>query len=246
MFSVQDRGRVRARLLELAEADPAVVAAAITGSHAIGEEDRWSDIDLAFAVDGELAEVLGRWTELLCGEFGALHHWDLPFGSAIYRVFLLSGGLEVDLAFTPAAEFGPRGPAWRTVFGATVRPVPSAPPRRDDLSVWVASRSSCADLHRARQAVAGRALDQRPPRPGPGPGLPAPGPSHRLCEGRRPASPELRASLVPALVCSLEEAELRRALAAAAAALAAEVERTDAGLATRLRPILSEFSEVEP
>jgi hypothetical protein len=57
---------------------------------------------------------------------------------------------------------------------------------------------------------------------------------------------ELRASLVSTLVCSLEEAELRRALAAAAAALAAEVERTDAELATRLRPILSEFSEVEP
>lgn len=133
MFSVQERDRVRARLLELAEADRAVVAVAITGSHAIGEGDRWSDIDLAFAVDGELAEVLGRWTELLGGEFGALHHWDLPFGSAIYRVFLLPGGLEVDLAFTPAAEFGPRGPAWRTVSGATVRPRPSAPPRRDDL-----------------------------------------------------------------------------------------------------------------
>jgi hypothetical protein len=39
------------------------------------------------------------------------------------------------------------------------------------------------------------------------------------------------------------EAELRRALAAAAAALAAEVERTDAGLAARRGPILS---EVEP
>jgi len=31
MFSVQERDRVRARLLELAEADPAVPAAAITG-----------------------------------------------------------------------------------------------------------------------------------------------------------------------------------------------------------------------
>ena len=51
---------------------------------------------------------------------------------------------------------------------------------------------------------------------------------------------------MPTLVCSLEEAELRRALAAAAAALAAEVERTDAGLAVRLRPILSDFSQVEP
>ena len=47
---------------------------------------------------------------------------------------------------------------------------------------------------------------------------------------------------MPTLVCSLEEAELRRALAAAAVALAAELERTDAVLATRLRPMLSEFS----
>ena len=56
--------------------------------------------------------------------------------------------------------------------------------------------------------------------------------------------PELSASLVLTLVCSLEEAELRRALTAAAVALAAELERTDAGLATRLRPMLSEFSEI--
>jgi len=247
MFSVPERDRVRARLLELAEADPAVVAAAITGSHAIGEEDRWSDIDLAFAVDGELAEVLGRWTELLCGEFAALHHWDLPFGSAIYRVFLLSGGLEADLAFTPAAEFGPRGPAWRTIFGATVRPVPSAPPRRDDLVGlgWhhVLHARTCIERGRPWQAehwisaLRDQVLALACLRLGHPTGY---------AKGADLLPPELRASLVPALVCSLEEAELRRALAAAAAALAAEVERTDAGLATRLRPILSEFSEVEP
>jgi hypothetical protein len=33
MLSVEERDRVRARLLRLAEADPGVVAAAITGSH---------------------------------------------------------------------------------------------------------------------------------------------------------------------------------------------------------------------
>jgi len=58
--------------------------------------------------------------------------------------------------------------------------------------------------------------------------------------------PELTASLVPTLVCSLGEAELRRALAAAAVALAAELEQTDAVLAARLRPMLVELTGPEP
>jgi hypothetical protein len=246
MFSVQERDRVRARLLELAAADPVVVAAAITGSHATGEGDRWSDIDLAFAIEGELADALERWTELLCGEVGALHYWDLPFGSTIYRVFLLSGGLEVDLAFTPAAEFGPRGPAWRTVFGATARPAPSAPPRRGDLVGlgWHHLLHARACIERGKpwqaehwiSALRGQVLALACLRLG-----------HPIgyAKGANVLPPKLRASLVPTLVCSLEEAELRRALAAAAVALAAELERTDADLATRLRPLLSEFSEVD-
>jgi hypothetical protein len=243
MFSVQERDRVRARLLELAAADPGVVAAAITGSHATGGGDRWSDIDLAFAIDGELADALERWTELLCGEFGALHHWDLPLRSTMYRVFLLPGGLEADLAFTPAAEFGPRGPAWRTVFGATVRPAPGAPPRRDDLVglAWhhVLHARACIERGKPWQAehwisaLRDQVLALACLRLGHPVGY---------AKGADLLPPELSASLVPTLVCSLEEAELRRALTAAAVALAAELERTDAGLATRLRPMLSEFS----
>jgi len=133
MFGAAERDRVRERLLEVAEADASVAAAAITGSHATGGGDEWSDIDLAFAVSGELASALRRWTELLYRDFAALHHWDLPFASTVYRVFLLPECLEVDIAFTPAADFGPRGPNWRTVFGETVELPPGAPPDRDDL-----------------------------------------------------------------------------------------------------------------
>lgn len=39
----------------------------------------------------------------------------------VYRVFLLPGWLEVDIGFTPAAQFGPRGPQWRTLFGQPVQ-----------------------------------------------------------------------------------------------------------------------------
>src|SRR4051812_49282463 len=99
MFTVEERDRVRRRLLDLAEADDAVVGAAITGSAAVEGGDEWSDVDLAFGIRGELAPALARWTELLYRELGALHHWDLPFGSSIYRVFLLPDSLEVDIAF---------------------------------------------------------------------------------------------------------------------------------------------------
>ncbi len=111
-----------------ARVDPTVEGAAITGSHVAGGGDEWSDIDLAFAIRGELLPALSHWMRVLYQDFGALHHWDLPFASTIYRVSLLPGCLEVDIAFTPAADFGPRGPNWRTVFGATVEHARGAPP----------------------------------------------------------------------------------------------------------------------
>ncbi len=50
MFTPGERNRVRELLLRLAETDAGVAAAAITGSHAAGGGDEWSDIDLAFAI----------------------------------------------------------------------------------------------------------------------------------------------------------------------------------------------------
>jgi hypothetical protein len=152
MFTVEARDRVRERLLELAEADPGVVAAAVTGSLAVGAGDRWSDVDLALAIDGELPAVLERWTGLLVRDFGALHHWDLPWGSTVFRVFLLPGCLEVDLAFTPAAEFGPRGPSWRTVFGDTVElaPWPAGSRRSPSACSNGASRTTASPTSTAR------------------------------------------------------------------------------------------------
>ena len=50
VFSIEDRDRVREHVLALAEADPRVVAAAVVGGLADGAGDRWSDLDLTFAV----------------------------------------------------------------------------------------------------------------------------------------------------------------------------------------------------
>lgn len=118
-FTPEYRETLRASLLKRAAAELALVAAAITGSGAGGGEDRWSDIDLAFAVrDGvELSGVLAQWTSLMYAEYGAAHHMDMHAGPWIYRVFLLANTLQVDLAFVPAAEFRALAPTFRLVFG---------------------------------------------------------------------------------------------------------------------------------
>lgn len=152
MFIVAERDSVRHRLLELAAADPSVAAAATTGSYAVGGVDEWSDIDLAFGIRDAIPAALARWTELLYRDFGAVHHWDLPSGSSIYRVFLTASWLEVDIAFTPVTEFGPLGPSWQTVFGEAVALVPSASPRLDDLvgRAWHHALHANASIERGR------------------------------------------------------------------------------------------------
>jgi hypothetical protein len=246
MFSVEERDRVRKRLLEFAEEDVSVVGAAFTGSYAAGAGDEWSDIDLAFAVGGELRPALEHWTELLYRDFAALHHWDLPFASSVYRVFLLPGCLEVDIAFTPAADFGPRGPQWRTVFGETIRLAPGAPPSRDHLAglAWhhVLHARACIERGKRWQAeywisgVRDQVLALACLRLGHETGY---------AKGAHLLPPELTTPLEATLVRSLDEAELRRALAAAAEALVGELERTEPELAARLRPALAELAHRE-
>jgi hypothetical protein len=239
MFTVARREQVRERLLQLAAADPGVAAAAITGSHARGGGDEWSDVDLAFGIRGDLAPALKRWTTILDGEFGAIHHWDLPFASSIYRVFLLPDGLEVDIAFTPEADFGPRGPSWRTVFGETVTVGPVGSDDRDNLvglawhhvlharacvarrKPWQAEYLIVAARHHVL-ALACRRLD-----------LP-----ERFAKGDDLLPAALTAPLEGSLVRALDEPELHRALAVVTAALLDEVERSDPPLAARLRPVL--------
>ena len=132
MFTTKHREHVRNRILELARADPRITAGALTGSMAFGTGDDWSDIDVAFGIaDGITPEtVLDHWTQVLDQEFSVLDHFDLRSGSSVYRVFLLPGGLEVDIAVTPGEEFGARGPHFRALFGTThqleATPQPSA------------------------------------------------------------------------------------------------------------------------
>jgi len=122
MFTVKERNRVRDRLLEMAREDPRLVAGALIGSTAAGS-DRWSDLDLTFALaeDTSRDDVLTDWTARLQNEFHAVHLFDLPSLSTVYRVFLLPGNLQVDLSFTPRADFGSRGPNFTLLFGKVVK-----------------------------------------------------------------------------------------------------------------------------
>jgi len=125
VFTIHDRNRLRDRVLELAANDTRVNAGAVVGSLAHRDGDRWSDLDLTFAVVDEapLCDVLEGWTRTLIEEFDAAHLFDLPSGLSIYRVFLIPDLLQFDLSFTPASAFGAIGPDFRLLFGqATERP----------------------------------------------------------------------------------------------------------------------------
>ena len=118
MFTVEQRDRARAWVLERARRDERVVAGAVVGAEAGGRMDRWSDLDLTFAVaDATVEEVVGDWTGELGEALDAEFLFDVWVGPIIYRVFLLPGNLQVDLSFTPAEEFGPHSPDFKLLFG---------------------------------------------------------------------------------------------------------------------------------
>jgi hypothetical protein len=209
-----ERG-VRERLLELAEADPRVVAGAAVGGTVSGQSDRWSDLDLTFGVgeDVALADVLEDWTQTVVRDFHGMHLFDLPHGSAIYRVFLLPGCLQVDLSFAPASDFGATGPRFELLFGSAVERAPAPAPsiseifglavhhavrarysiergRRWQAELWISAARDLAlelaCLRHGLDASYGRELDKLPP--------------------------DLLARFEDTLVCSPDRDELLRAL----------------------------------
>ena len=72
MFEPSERQRIRDELISVARDDPEIMGAAIVGSAARWQEDRWSDIDLALQLADGTTElnVVERWTQLIDGNFG--------------------------------------------------------------------------------------------------------------------------------------------------------------------------------
>jgi len=245
MFSVEERERVLIALLDQANCDGYVVAAAITGSMASDLADRWSDIDLFLgaADEAELDTVVDEWSAFVYRSFDALHHFDLHSPPAIYRAFLLPSCLEIDLGFTPASQFGPLGPHFRPIFGTTHTLVQPPPPdirhviglcwhhvlhartSIERIKLWQAEYwisalrdhvITLACLRLGRPTAYAKGADD----------LPA-----RATQG-----------LEEALVRGLGVAELRRALSVVASRFLHEVGEEDPGLAGKLEPPLRDLA----
>jgi hypothetical protein len=157
-FSVEERERIRDGVLEMARSDDRVVAGAEVGAGSQGGSDRWSDLDLTFGLrhGASISDVLNDWTPDLRGRFGAIHLFDLPSSSSVYRVFLLPGCLQVDLSFTPEVDFGARGPKFKLLFGSAKERSFAQPPPAEytfGLAVHHAVRARfCIERGRAWQA----------------------------------------------------------------------------------------------
>jgi len=246
-FTEEERAALIQHLITLAKDDPRIPACAEVGSVAGGRGDRWSDVDLTFAVGegASVAQVLADWTGRLEREHGAVPLFDLPFRTSIYRVFLFPGHLQVDLSFTPAADFGALGPDFRLRFGAAREragtPAPD-PWYQLGLAVHHALRARIA-IERGRLwqaehwvsavrdevitlACLGRGLESR------------------YARGADRLDEVLRERLEAALVRALDRAELLRALRVAIECLVAE-SRDAQPLAARVESALRDLMAPE-
>lgn len=231
-------------MIAVARADARITGAAITGSAALDNQDRWSDVDLFFGVGDadHLAGVMADMTELMYRDHGALHHFDVVAGPATYRVYLMASTLQVDLAFTPASSFGAVTPTFKLLFGEPVQREHYTPPPAISLLdyawLYAIHARSCIErgkpwqaeymVHMVRDQVLAAACVRHGLVWREGRGM------DRLPDGEKKR-------LEGALARSLEPAELRRALGVAVDCLVSELQLADPALAGRLEPALREI-----
>lgn len=231
--------------MDRAGRDPVIVGAAVTGSAARGVEDRWSDIDLFFGVAPGIAvrDVVQEWSDVVYGELGGVHHFDVFSGPAAYRAFLLPDLLEIDLGFAPANAFGPReSGAFLVVFGDPVDPEPVSFDRASLVGyTWhhVRHARACIDRGQSWQAehwisgIRDNVLTLASARVGK---------AVDYAKGAHTLPDEITRPLVGALVRSLDAAELERALEAATLAFLRELRLADPAAAMALELPLAELA----
>jgi hypothetical protein len=148
VFTVEQRDALRERVLRLAEEDKRAVAGAAVGSLAVDSGDRFSDLDLTFAIadDVPVGDVLDHWTRTLIDELDAVRLVDLARGPTTYRVFLLPDALQFDLSMTPAAQFRPAGPRFRLLFGETAAGYAEAPKPAVAGELFISTPAVAGDL----------------------------------------------------------------------------------------------------
>ena len=225
IFDPAARERVSDWLVERARADDRIVAGAAIGSLTAGGGDRYSDLDLTFAIreDGDLEELLDDYAQALADEFDATMLFDLPWKGIVYRVFLFPDCLQLDLSFSRGAvvQTSPK----LTLLWGEARQEPSQPQPAEELFGWAALlvRSARVTIERGQPWLAewcvtevrnnamGLACRRR--------GLPV-----RYAKGRDQLPEEVRRRFAAGIVRSLERDELERALAVVVECLLDEAE----------------------
>jgi predicted nucleotidyltransferase len=241
MAETAQRERVREHVLRRAEEDERIVAAALVGSLASSEGDRWSDLDFTFGVaqDTGVKEVLEDWTRELANEFGTVPLIDLERGELLYRVFLFPDWLQLDLSFTPGRTVQ-TSLSFKPLFGETEEDFTPPPDPRElfgyavlftrhaliatERELWWHAEYCVSEVRDLALTIA-CFRRELPPYYG---------------KGYDRLPPELLQAAEDALVRSLDRDELRRALGAAVAVLLAETEDDDehvAGLRQQLREL---------
>lgn len=241
MIDPAAREALRQELVALLAADPRVSGVAVTGSVARDAEDAWSDVDLACGVReaADVEPVLGTVVAHLRERHGAVDVLPLPVGSTVFRVVLLPNGLQVDVSASPAADFGPRGPAFRLVRGEAADTAAWPGPDAGQVvgTAWLHAlhvRSSLARglvwqarsmLDGMREQVVSLACLRH--------GLP---PVQGRGVDRLPT--EVLAGLERTLVVDVSHAAMLAGFGAVTEVLLAECEHLDAGRAAALAPVL--------
>ena len=238
MFSQGERRDLRECLVAAARADERIGAAAVVGSAATDREDEWSDIDLAFrlAAGLEPADVADDWTRRMYEDHGAVDHLDVWSQSTLFRVFLLSSSLQVDLSFWPWGTFAASGTSFRLLFGEANKARPASSPTPETLigMGWLYALHARSSIARGRKLqalymvnglrdhVVSLACLRH--------GLPA-----DQGRGVDDLPPDVIKAIEAMLVRGLRRSELSTAFATAITALIDEAEQIDPGLASRLR-----------
>ncbi|MEP7021288.1 MAG: nucleotidyltransferase domain-containing protein [Pseudonocardiales bacterium] len=188
-----------------------------------------------------MTQTRDAWSEYVYRELGALHHFDLASGAATYRAFLLADLLEIDLGFSPAHEFGPRGSgSFELVFGHCAPRHPSTVDADNLIGLaWHHVRHARTFIERDApwqaeywiSAIRDQTLALASLRLG----LPS-----AYAKGSDKLPAETTEAVRDALVRSLDTDELSRALRVATRALVGELRQSDTAVAGRLsQPLLT-------
>lgn len=247
MFSIGERDELRDRLIVAARGDERITAAAVVGSGARDAQDAWSDIDLALRLGDGLdpSGVAGDWATRMYESAGAVDHVDVWSETTLYRVFLLSSSLQVDLSFWASDTFAASGGPFRLLFGESNEPRTSrSPVPSEPIGLgWLYALHVRSSIARGQplqalymtncvreQAITLACLRHQ---------LPA----H---EGRGvddlPA--DLRQRIAETLVRELDDTELRRAFAMSVNILLDEAQRVDPDREQRLRGVVHELVQM--